>query len=222
MAITVLLVEDHALVRDALRALLNENDRIEVVGQAADGREALALAEQTLPQVVIMDIMMPNLNGFEATARLREMQPAPSVIILSQHQNEAYVVQALSSGASAYLLKDDAPDELPAAIDAVLAGRIYLSARLPREAIETQLRRGDNAESPIERLSGREREVLQLVVEGNTNKQVAYKLGISIKTVEKHRFSVMDKLNIRDVTGLVRFAIANGIIEDPGHLNDVR
>jgi RNA polymerase sigma factor (sigma-70 family) len=209
---TVLVVEDHNLVREALRALIEENPSLEVVGQAHDGSEALSLAEQTHPDLVIMDIMMPNLNGFEATKGMTALARPPKVVILSQYNREEYVLQALYSGASGYLLKDAAADELLLAIQAVSDGETYLSSQLDREAIEERLRQRGAVGSPLERLTPRERQVLQLVAEGNTNRQVAINLGISIKTVEKHRFSLMEKLNIRDVTGLVRFAVSEGII----------
>jgi RNA polymerase sigma factor (sigma-70 family) len=208
----VLVVEDHNLVREALRALIEENPSLEVIGQAQDGNEALSLAEQVRPDLVIMDIMMPNLNGFEATKRMSSLARPPKIVILSQHNKEEYVLQALVSGASGYLLKDAAADELLQAIKAVSAGETYFSTQLDRESIEERLRQRSSFSSPMETLTPREREVLQLVAEGNTNRQVAIHLGISIKTVEKHRFSLMEKLNIRDVTGLVRFAVAHGII----------
>jgi DNA-binding NarL/FixJ family response regulator len=211
--ISILLVEDHHLVREALRALIEEGHQFAVVGQAEDGNQALQMAEKLRPNVVVMDIMMPHLNGLEATSRLRDLRYPPKVIILSQHHGQEYVMQALALGASGYLLKDAAADELPEAIREVIGGSTYLSAQLPREAIEEGLLRQQNIEAPILRLTPREREVLQLVAEGNTNRQIAHYLGISIKTVEKHRFSLMEKLNIRDVTGLVRFAIAHGIIQ---------
>ncbi len=210
--ITVLLAEDHRLVREGIRALLEEMGGFEVVGQAQDGREAIALAESLHPDVVIMDIGMPNLNGLEATARLRSSPRPPEVIILSQYESEAYVVQALLAGAAAYLLKGSLADELARAVQAVMAGKTYLSSELPRDEIEDMLRQRDGVVSPLQRLTAREREVLQLVAEGNTNRQIAIRLGISIKTVEKHRFNLMEKLNMRDVTALVRFAIANGIV----------
>jgi len=211
--ISILLVEDHHLVREALRALIEEGHQFAVIGQAEDGNQALQMAERLRPNVVVMDIMMPHLNGLEATSRLRSLPYPPKIIILSQHHAHEYIVQALMVGANGYLLKDAAADELPTAIRAVVDGTTYLSSQIPREEIEESLHRKDSLESPIDRLTPREREVLPLVAEGNTNRQIAHYLGISIKTVEKHRFSLMDKLNIRDVTGLVRFAIAQGIIE---------
>lgn len=211
---TVLLVEDHHLVREALRALIENSSQIVVLGQAQDGNQALRLAQEQHPDVVIMDIMMPNLNGLEATRRMCLLSPPPRVLILSQYANEEYVLQALADGASGYLLKDDAVEELLSAISTVAGGGTYLSSRLNRDAIEEKLRQKPTIRSAVETLSRREREVLQLVVEGNTNRQIARMLGISVKTVEKHRFSLMEKLNIRDVTALVRFAVAHGVIHN--------
>ncbi len=210
--IRILLAEDHHLVREGLRALLNELGEFEVVGQAEDGNRAVDLAANLKPDVVVMDIAMPNLNGLEATARLHASVKQTRVIILSQHHDQAYIVQALQAGASGYLMKDSVVDELPAAIRAVMNGETYLSRELPASEIEDLLQRRGTFVSPLERLTSREREVLQMVAEGNTNRQIAMRLHISIKTVEKHRFNLMEKLNIRDVTALVRFAIANGIV----------
>lgn len=210
--ITLLLAEDHHLVREALRALLEEHDQFNVIGQAQDGSEALKLTEELHPDIVIMDITMPNLNGLEAAARMKEMKRPPRIIILSQYRRDEYIAQAIISGANGYLLKDSAANELPAAIKAVFNGETYLSNELPIETVEAALNRHTEIIAPLERLTPREREVLQLVAEGNTNRQIAFKLGISIKTVEKHRSSLMDKLVIRDTAGLVRFAIAHGII----------
>jgi len=209
--IRVLLAEDHHLVREGLRLLLEGQGEFEVVGQAADGLQALSLAESQRPDVVVMDISMPNLNGLEATARLADLPLAPRIVILSQHRRHQYVVQALRAGASGYLLKDSVTDELTRAIRMVYDGDRFLSEQLPIDLIEDYLRLPED-ESPLDALTPREREVLQLVAEGNTNRQIALRLSISVKTVEKHRFNLMEKLNIHDVTGLVRFAVLHGII----------
>ncbi len=212
--IRILLAEDHHLVREGLRALLEEQGAFEIVAQAEDGAQALTLAAETHPDVVVMDLRMPNLNGLEATGRLRAMDQPPEVIILSQYSRADYVVEALLAGARGYLLKDAVSDELVHAIQTVLAGQRYLSAQLPQDEIDAYVQRREQMPSPLGRLTAREREVLQMVAEGNTNRQVARRLGISVKTVEKHRFNLMEKLDIRDVTGLVRFALMHGIISD--------
>lgn len=214
--ITVLLAEDHHLVREALRALLTEQDGVEVVGQAQDGNEALELARSLQPDIAVMDISMPHLNGLEATERMRSLPHAPRVIILSQHSRRDYVVKALLAGARGYLLKDSIADELIEAIHAVFRGDTFLSDQLPQAEIEEYMRRGQQVPSALDQLTPREREVLQLVAEGNTNRQIAVMLTISVKTVEKHRYNLMDKLNIRDVAGLVRFAIENNVISAEG------
>jgi DNA-binding NarL/FixJ family response regulator len=210
--ISIVLVEDHRLFREALCTLIERAKRFEVVAQAADGHEALALARELTPQIVVMDIMMPTLNGFEATIRLRALPVPPQVVILSQYDAPEYVVQAMQSGARGYLLKDSSSDELLAALDAVVGGGHYYSMRLPVDEIEDRLAGEKNQRSELGRLTVREREVLQLVAEGNTNRKIAYMLGISIKTVEKHRFSLMEKLGRRDIASLVRFAVANRVI----------
>ncbi len=210
--IRVLLVEDHHLVREGLRLLLEDQGDFEVVGQAANGTEALQLIDSLRPDVVVMDITMPNLNGLETTARLSAMPRRPRVIILSQHKRHEYVVQALRAGANGYLLKDAVVNELSKAIHEVYEGRSYLSTELPLDVIEEYLRQEPDS-SPLDLLTPREREVLQLVAEGNTNRQIAAHLSISVKTVEKHRFNLMEKLDIHDVTGLVRFAMLHGIIQ---------
>lgn len=215
--ITVLLAEDHHLVREALRALLDEQDGLEVVGQARNGNEAIELARSEKPDIIVMDISMPHLNGLEATERMQSFPHAPRVIILSQHSQRDYVVKALLAGARGYLLKDSIADELIEAIFAVFRGETFISEQLPKAEIEEYVRRGEGAPTPLEQLTPREREVLQLVAEGNTNRQIAVLLTISVKTVEKHRYNLMDKLNIRDVAGLVRFAIENNVISADGN-----
>ncbi|NDJ54729.1 MAG: response regulator transcription factor [Chloroflexi bacterium] len=211
--ICVLLVEDHHLVREGLRALIDEDSSLEVVGQATDGHEALSLAASLEPDLVIMDLRMPNLNGLEAATRMMESDAPPQIIMLSQYRRTEYVVEALRAGVKGYLLKDALVDELHNAIQEVTAGRVYLSPELDHAAVDYHLQHHDQTATPLDRLTTREREVLQLVAEGHTNRQIANQLAISIKTVEKHRFNLMDKLNIRDVAGLVRFAIENGLID---------
>lgn len=209
--ITVLLAEDHNIVREGLRALLEEQPDFVVVGQAEDGHQAVELASALCPHVVVMDIIMPRLNGLEATCRLCALPTPPKVVILSQHNREEYIYQALKAGAGGYLLKDSIADELIAAIRAVTQGEQFLSAQISPQLLEAYIQRRGGVGPEV--LTPREREVLQLIAEGHTNRQIAAILDISVKTVEKHRSNLMDKLDIRDVASLVRFAIAHGIIQ---------
>jgi len=210
--VRVLLADDHALVRAGLRALLAEMRDVEVVAEAADGREALSLVEKHRPHVVLMDITMPELSGLEAAARVAEACPHTRVLILSMHASEEYVLQALRAGVAGYLVKDASVAELELAIRAVAAGGTYLSPTLSRFVVEDYLRRVGGEASPLERLTPRQREVLQLVAEGHSTKEVAWKLGLSVKTVETHRKEIMERLGIRDVAGLVRFAVRVGLV----------
>ncbi len=216
MTIRVILADDHTLMRSGLRALLERTPDIRVVAEAQDGREALALIGIHQPDVVLMDVAMMGLNGLEAAHHAARRFPHMRVIMLSMHKNEEYVLRALQVGASGYLLKDAAAGELEAAIRTVMAGEQYLSPAVAQQLAEYELRFGtqqpqDNA---FERLTAREREVLQLIVEGNSMQAIASTLGISVKTVETHRYRLMDKLNIHHVTGLVRFAVRAGIVQD--------
>lgn len=205
--ICILLADDHALVRAGFRALLADVPGIKVVAEAGDGREALRLAKERQPDVVLMDIAMPGLNGLEATARIGEACPYVRVIILSMHANEEYVVQALQAGAAGYLLKDADAAELELAIRAVSQGETYLSPPVSKQVIADYLRRIGPDVGPLEQLTPRQREVLQLIAEGHTSREIAQVLDISLKTVETHRAALMDRLDIHDVAGLVRFAI---------------
>lgn len=212
-SIRVLLADDHALVRAGFRLLLGQASDITVVGEAGTGLEALRLVETLLPDVVLMDISMPGLNGLEAVQRIAAQFPEVRVIILSMHANEEYVRQALRSGAQGYLLKDAATAELELAVRAVQRGAVYLSPQISRRVVEEYLQReGESSSSPFERLTPRQREVLQLLAEGHTTRQIAHLLGISVKTVETHRQQLMDRLDIHDVPGLVRYAIRAGLV----------
>lgn len=212
-AITVLLADDHTIVREGLRFILKAEADIEVIGEAANGREAVELTTKLSPQVLVMDISMPLLNGMEATRQILQAHPATKIIILSGHSEDAYVERIISLGAAGYLIKQSAASILPAAIREVKKGNFFLSPSIA-------LRRKDNAnkarirdEKPGAPLTSREAEVLQLIAEGKANKETADILGISIKTVEKHRQRVMEKLNIHDTASLTRHAIAAGMIE---------
>jgi DNA-binding NarL/FixJ family response regulator len=207
----VLLADDHVLVRAGIRALLDKLSDVQVVAEANDGREALALIEIHQPEVVIMDVAMPGLNGLEATARIGREFPHVRVIILSMHANEEYVQQALRVGAAGYLLKDAAMVELEVALKTVINGEAYLSPDLAQRLAAYTRRIGGEA-SLLERLTPRQREILQLIAEGHTTQDIALILKISPKTVETHRAQLMDRLGVYDVPGLVRYAIRSGLI----------
>jgi DNA-binding NarL/FixJ family response regulator len=208
----VLLADDHALVRAGIRALMEKIPDVEVVGEAGTGREALELVRSTLPNIVLMDIAMTELGGLEALPRITKDFPSVKVVILSAHANEEYVIRALREGASGYMLKDSATTELELAINSVIQGKIYLSPSISRTVIADYLQRVSGAFSPLEQLTARQREILQLIAEGKNTKEIAAELDISIKTVESHRLQLMDRLNIHDIPGLVRYAIRSGLV----------
>ena len=211
--VRVLLADDHTLVRAGLRKLLEAMPEVEVVGEASDGLALLALAGQLRPTLVLMDIAMPGLNGLEATARLARQSPDIRVLILSMHQNEEYVRQALRHGAAGYLLKDAAPMELDLAIQAVLRGETYLSPAVSRGVVSDYVQRLRGEETPgTQQLTPRQREVLQLVAEGHSTKEIARRLDLSVKTVDTHRSQLMKLLDIHEVAGLVRYAMRVGLI----------
>jgi DNA-binding NarL/FixJ family response regulator len=210
--ISVLLADDHTLVRAGLRKLLESIPGISVVGEAGDGLALLALAEELKPSLVLMDIAMPGLNGLEATARLVKTLPGIRVMILSMHQNEEYVRRALHHGAVAYLLKESAPMELELAIAAVLRGEIYLSPAVSKGVLDDYVHRLRDDDQPGKHLSPRQREVLQLIAEGLSTKDIARRLDLSVKTVETHRTTLMRQLNVHEVTGLVRHAVKLGLV----------
>jgi DNA-binding NarL/FixJ family response regulator len=208
----VLLADDHALVRAGIRALLEKIPSIAVVGEAATGRETLELVRSKLPNVVLLDVAMRELGGLETLPRIAKDFPSVKVIILSAHANEEYVIRALREGASGYMLKDSATAELELAINSVIQGKVYLSPSISRTMIDDYLQRVGEPLSPLEQLTARQREILQLLAEGKSTKEVAYDLGISVKTVESHRLQLMDRLNIHDMPGLVRYAIRSGLV----------
>jgi DNA-binding NarL/FixJ family response regulator len=211
-SVRVLLADDHTLVRAGLRKLLESIPDMQVVGECGDGLELLALVEELQPQLVLMDIAMPGLNGLEATARLLKQWPAVKVLILSMHQNEEYVRQALRYGAVAYLLKDAAPLELDLAIQAVRAGGTYLSPAVSRGVLSDYVQRLRSEDVGGDALTPRQREVLQLIAEGLSTKEVARRLDLSVKTVETHRSQLMKQLDVHEVTGLVRYAMRTGLL----------
>ena len=210
--VRVLLADDHTLVRAGLRKLLESIPGMEVVGEAGDGLQLLEMVEKLQPQVVLMDIAMPGLNGLEATGRLIKAWPSIRVLILSMHQNAEYVRQALRQGAVAYLLKDAAPMELEWALAAVLRGETYLSPAVSKGVVSDYVHRLRSEEQPADALTPRQREVLQLIAEGQSTKEIARRLDLSVKTVETHRTQLMKQLDIHEVAGLVRYAIREGLV----------
>ena len=210
-AARVLLVDDHALVRAGLRSLLQTIEGIEVVGEAGDGIEALAQIEALRPQLVLMDIAMGEMNGLQALAVVRERHPEVKVLILSMHAEEEYVLQAMRSGAAGYLLKDAATAELELALASVLRGETYLSSRVSRQVVERYVHRV-TAERPAEDLTPRQREVLRMLAEGRSTKEIAYQLHLSVKTIETHRAQIMERLDIHELAGLVRYAVRNALV----------
>jgi DNA-binding NarL/FixJ family response regulator len=210
-ALRILLVDDHALVRAGMRSLLQDLTGIEVVAEASDGVEALAAAERERPDVVLMDIAMKGMNGLEAAARLRERLPAVKVIILSMHTSEEYVLLALRAGAAAYLIKDSATSELELALKSVMRGETYLSPAISRQVVDGYVQRVGAGAGP-DPLTSRQREVLKRIAEGRSTKEIAYELNLSVKTVETHRAQIMERLGIRDVAGLVRYAMRAGLV----------
>ena len=216
MSCTVLLADDHTLVRAGLRALLETLPDVSSVLEASDGREALEVIAAHRPDVVLMDIAMPRLNGLEAAAMVARDYPATRTIVLSMHGAEAHVLQALRAGAAGYLLKDAAAVELPLAIRAVQRGEIYISSAVSRVVVSGYLAgvTSEAAAGPLDSLSARQREILQLIAEGRTTKEIAFSLELSVKTVETHRRQLMERLQIFDVPGLVRFALRHGLISD--------
>jgi DNA-binding NarL/FixJ family response regulator len=214
--ITVLLAEDHQIVREGFRSLLEHERDLEVVGEAENGRQAVQLTRKLHPAVIVMDIAMPLLNGLEATRQIRKDFPDTKVLILSAHNDDAYVEQVAALGAAGFLLKQTSSNELATAIRKIHEGETFFSASISkrvRDRSQKSLSRNGDPKKKNNSLSSREVEVLQLIAEGKANKQVASELGVSFKTVDKHRQHLMSKLNIHDVAGLTRYAIAEGIIE---------
>jgi DNA-binding NarL/FixJ family response regulator len=212
MSVRIVLVDDHRLVRAGIRALLEKTPQGEVVGEAADGRQAFALIEKQRPDIVLIDIAMPGLNGLDAVDRIKKEWPETKVIILSMHANEEYVVRALRSDVSGYLIKDAAVDELEDAIRTVTEGEVYFSRRISERVIRDYLTNTDEIRGPLEQLSSRQREVLQLIGEGKNTKEIADILQVSVKTIEAHRLQLMQRLDIHDIPGLVKFAIRTGLV----------
>ena len=209
----VLLVEDHTIVRAGLRALLAGAPDIEVVAEAANGREALDLVAKHLPDVLVTDIGMPGMNGLDLIDHLKREHSEIKILILSMHANEEYIWQALRAGALGYLLKDSVTEDLYQAIRAVARGETYLSSAISKQVIADYVHRAAPDASPLDQITPRQREILKLVSEGNSTKEIAHLLKVSAKTVETHRSQLMERLDIHDVPGLVRYAIRSGLVE---------
>jgi DNA-binding NarL/FixJ family response regulator len=211
-SLRILIADDHTLVRAGFRSLLEQLPDCAVVAEVGDGREALRLVAQLQPDVVLMDVKMPTLNGLEATARISREYPNVRVVILSMYTNEEYVLQALRAGAVGYLLKDAVIAELQLAIQAAVRGEMYLSPSISKRVLQDYIQLVGSGGGMLDALTSRQREVLQLIAEGRTMKEIAQALQISIKTVESHRTQLMERLDLHDVTGLVRFAIRIGLV----------
>ena len=213
--IRILLADDHQIVRKGIYSLLKNHDDLEIVGETKDGRETVKMARELKPDIVLMDIAMPILNGLEATRQIKKTDPKIKVLILTIHKNEEYVLNALQVGASGYLEKDTGVDELLNAIHSVYHDNSFLSPGISKTVIDAYLLRASKVkESTVfETLTNREREVLQLIAEGFTNREVAKQLFIAVKTVEAHRAHIMDKLDIHDIAKLVKYAIRKGMVD---------
>jgi DNA-binding NarL/FixJ family response regulator len=208
--IRILLADDHAVVRQGFRMILAAQTDLEIVGEAGNGREAVELAAALRPDVVVMDVTMPELNGIEATRRMTADNPHIRVVALSMHKDSVYVREILRAGARGYLLKDSVAEDLVAAVRSVAAGEGYLSPGVSNAVLDDYRKHVTN---PIDLLSSREREVLQMLAEGKTNKEIAVTLNLSVYTVDAHRGRIMEKLNVHSITDLVRFAVRNGLID---------
>jgi DNA-binding NarL/FixJ family response regulator len=213
-AVRALLADDHALVRAGLRALVEAIPGARVVAEASDGRQAVALAKTHHPDIVVMDISMPELNGIEATMQIKAEHPETRVLILSMHTSEEFVRRAMGSGVSGYLVKDSAPLELGMAFESIMRGDVYLSPRISRHLVPGGPKDGSSqpGDMPLEALSPRQREVLQMIAEGKSTKGIAFALELSVKTVETHRAALMDRLGIRDLAGLVIYAVRKQLV----------
>jgi DNA-binding NarL/FixJ family response regulator len=210
--IRVLLADDHTLVRAGIRGLLQGLSGVEVVGEAGDGQEALRAAESLRPDVILLDVGMPGLNGLEVAGRLATLDPSIRVIILSMHTSEEYVLRALRAGCVGYLLKASAVAELEVAVRAVARGETYLSPAVSKRVVDDYVSRTGGATDPLDALTPRQREILQLAAEGHSSKEIAQRLGVSYRTVETHRAQLMERLGVHDLAGLVRFAVRVGLI----------
>jgi two-component system nitrate/nitrite response regulator NarL len=213
--IRLLLVDDHPIVLDGIKSHLCAQPEFEIVGEAANGLDALQKARLLLPDVVLMDITMPQMNGLEATTVLRKQAPLAKILILTMHNSKEYIAQMIRAGARGYLLKDGSPAELVRAIKAVHAGEVFFAPSVSRVIVDQLVDGGGRVAEPVQSLTDREREVLSLIAEGLLNKQIADKLGIGVRTIETHRERIMRKLDIHTVAGLTKYAIAQGMTTMP-------
>jgi DNA-binding NarL/FixJ family response regulator len=213
-AVRILVADDHGVVRKGLRLILERHEGLEVVGEAADGREVVRLAEELSPNVVIMDIGMPKLNGIDATAQITHRNPRVAVIILSMHSDEGYIVRALGAGAKGYLLKESAEEDLVQAVRVIARGRPFFSPRITQTLLDDYVRqlRQKGLQDTYDLLTQREKEVLQLIAEGKSNKEIATTLDLSVYTVETHRTNLMQKLNLHNTAEIVLYAVRKKII----------
>ncbi len=210
---TIVVADDHKIVREGLVKLLEARPDFTVIGEASDGEEAVQMVLEKQPDVVIMDIWMPRLSGIEATRRIGKRGSQAKILVLSMHESRTYVEEVLRAGASGYIVKNSASSDLLQAIDAVRAGASYLSPAITQQVVDAIARPGDSSPSGVAMLTDREREVLQLIAEGLSSKEIANMLGVSLKTIDSHRSNLMEKLDIHKVSGLVRFAIRAGLVE---------
>jgi DNA-binding NarL/FixJ family response regulator len=210
----ILLADDHQLFRYGVKQLFDQRPGLTVVGEAADGFSATQMAASLQPDIIFMDVSMPQLNGLEATRRILENKPSAKIVILSMHSDQRYVTEALKAGARGYLLKDSSPDELLQSVNRVMAGFYYLSSGVNQQIIAEFInQKGDEGNSPYNVLSAREREVLQLLAEGVSTKQIADLLNLSAKTIESHRLHLMEKLDLHSIAELTKYAVKEGLVE---------
>ena len=210
--VRVLLADDHALVRAGIRALLQNLEGVTVVAETGNGADVLEFARAHRPDVVLLDISMPGLGGLEVSAQLRDALPEVRVVMLSMHANEEYVLQALRAGAAGYMLKDSATAELELALKAVMQGETYLSPPISKQVVDGYVQRVGAEQTASDNLTPRQRQVLQLIAEGHSTKEIAHRLNLSVKTVETHRAQLMERLQIREIAGLVKYAIRHGLV----------
>jgi len=213
--VRLLIADDHKIFRQGIIKLLEEESDLQVVGEAADGREVVKKATELKPDIILMDIAMANLNGLEATKQIKKVLPESKIIMLTMHKNEEYVLQSFQAGATGYILKEGAVEELVSAIRSIHQDKSFLSPTVSKTLVDAFLRKMETgkSETPFDLLTDREREVLQLIAEGFTNREVAKQLFISVKTVEAHRAHIMQKLNIHDIAKLVKYAIQKGMVD---------